>query len=137
MVGAGRVGFCIDECLRTRLAIALRELRAPWADHVRTIRELGLCGVSDEVLFAELRKLHFAALITKGSSILAASIRRSGWQAFSLSLFVLARNCGNLSLFEHAWRVIWWWLVGYGGADGRAGGVEAATGYAGSAGAVF
>jgi hypothetical protein len=109
MAGTGRLAVCIDECLGVKIAPVLRELRAPGSPHIHHLRDLNLAGVSDETLFHELEARNFAAMVTKDSAILAASVRRDAWRATGMSLFVLHGHWGNLPLFEQARRLIWWW----------------------------
>jgi hypothetical protein len=73
------------------------------------VRELGLGETTDEVLFRELHRRNFRAVVTKDSKILAASVRRQAWQTTTLSLFVFHGSCGNLPLFEQMRCLIWWW----------------------------
>ena len=103
------LAFCIDECLGVKIAPMLRELRAPGSPFIHRVQELNLSGTKDEVLFGELHKRNFRAMITKDSAILSASIRRDARKATNLSLFVLHGNWGNLNLFEQACRLFWWW----------------------------
>jgi hypothetical protein len=76
---------------------------------IQDMREMGLSGCSDEVLMMELHKRNFTALVTKDSRILNAALRRAAWHSSGLTLFVLDGKWGNISLFEQARRLIWWW----------------------------
>ena len=109
MVATGRVGFCIDEPCGRPIAGVLRVLRAPGHQNIADVWDLNLPGVSDEVLMIELGKLGYAAMVTTDSSILRAALRRDAWQHSGLTLFVLDGRWGNLSLFDRARRLIWWW----------------------------
>jgi len=109
MAAGSRVGICLDESLRRRLAGILRELRAPGLPAITDFRELGLDGVTDEVLLAELGKQKFAALVTFDSAMLSASVRRNVWRLSGVSVFMTEGKWGNLLLFEKARRLIWWW----------------------------
>lgn len=109
MASAGRVGFCLDETCGRRVAEALRDFRAPGAPHINDVREIGLSGATDEILMRELGRRGIAALVTLDSRILNASLRRAAWRESGLTLFVLDGKWGNLSLFEQARRLMWWW----------------------------
>lgn len=84
-------------------------MRAPGAPHITDVRDLGLGNVADDILLIELGKRGFAAMVTRDSSILSATLRREAWQHSALTLFVLDGRWGNLALFEMARRLIWWW----------------------------
>jgi hypothetical protein len=103
------LGLCVDECLGRHLASSLRNLHAPGGLDIHDTRDLKLSGMSDEVLFGELTKLGFRALVTKDSRILAAAARRHAWRASGLHIFFLHGKAGNLPLFEQARRIIWCW----------------------------
>jgi hypothetical protein len=109
MAEAGSLSLCIDECMGSKIARVLRELRAPGAPNIHGVGELELSGVSDQTLFAELHKRKFQAMVTKDSAILSASIRREAWEGTELVLFVLHGSWGNLPLFDQARRLLWWW----------------------------
>ena len=109
MVETGRLGFCIDEACGRPLADILCRVRAPGAPRIHESRDLGLIGVSDEILMAELGQRGFAAFVTRDSRILNASLRRAAWRQSGLTIFVLERRWGNLNLFEQARRLIWCW----------------------------
>lgn len=109
MAPQSSVGVCLDEAMGRKLASVLRDLRAPVAPAIHDVRELGLSGVSDEVLMSELRQRGIGAMVTRDSSILRATVRRSVWQMTGLSLFVLDGKWGNLRLFEQGRALIWWW----------------------------
>jgi len=91
------------------LAAMLRGLRAPGSPAIHDVRELGLGGTSDEVLLTELAGRGFAALVTRDSSMLSASVRRDVWRRSAVSVFVCDGRWGNLALFELARRLVWWW----------------------------
>jgi hypothetical protein len=109
MVPVSRVGVCLDETCGRKRAKILRVIRAPAAPQIWDIRELGLGGTTDEVLLAELAKRGVAALVTLDSSMLAASIRRDVWRVSFMSVFACEGRWGNISLFEQARRLLWWW----------------------------
>jgi hypothetical protein len=64
MVQAGRVGICLDEAVGRGIADILRRWRAPGSPDIVDVWDLGLEGVSDEVLLSGLGKRGFAALLT-------------------------------------------------------------------------
>jgi hypothetical protein len=99
----------VDEAAGRSFAAALRRWRAPGAPGIHDVWELDLQGVSDEVLLSELAKRNFAALLTRDSSILAASVRRDVWRYSLLSVFMFDGKWGNLPLFELARRLVWYW----------------------------
>lgn len=109
MVQAGRVGICLDEAAGRGFAKILRQLRAPGGPDIHDVWDLELNGASDEVLLFELGKRGFAALLTRDSSMLAASVRRDVWRASSVSIFMCEGRWGNLMLFEIGRRLIWYW----------------------------
>ena len=109
MASPGRVGFCLDEACGRPIAGMLRGLRAPGSPNIHDVRELALQGAGDDVLMMELGRRGFAALVTLDSSILNASLRRDAWRQSGLTLFVLSGKWGNLTLFEQARRLVWWW----------------------------
>jgi len=109
MAEAGRVGVCLDEAMGHPLADILRRLRAPVAPNIHDVQGLGLRSVTDEVLLAELGGRGFAALVTRDSSMLAASVRRDAWRRSGLCLFMCDGKWGNLPLFEIGRRLLWWW----------------------------
>jgi hypothetical protein len=109
MAETGRVGICLDEAMGHPLAEILLRLRAPAAPDIHDVQGLGLRETTDEVLLAELGRRHFAALVTRDSSMLAASIRRDAWRRSGLCLFVCDGKWGNLRLFEIGRRLLWWW----------------------------
>jgi hypothetical protein len=78
---------------------------------IHDVWELGLNGVSDEVLLFELGNRGFAALLTRDSAMLSASVRRDVWRASSVSVFMCEGRWGNLVLFEIARRLIWYWPI--------------------------
>jgi hypothetical protein len=91
------------------LAEVLRVPRAPGAPAIHDIRELALGGTTDAVLLTELATRGFAALVTRDSSMLAASVRRELWRLGGVSVVVCDGKWGNLVLFEQARRLPWWW----------------------------
>lgn len=109
MVATGRVGICIDELLGRCIASILRQLGAPGTPNIQDIRDLALAETSDEVLLRDLGRLGFAAIVTKDSSMLSASVRRAAWRLSGISVFLCDGKWGNLSLFQQARRLIWWW----------------------------
>lgn len=109
MVPERRVGICIDEALGRGLAQILLQLRAPGHPRIHDVWDLGLNETSDEVLLSELAKRGFAALVTRDSSMLSASVRRSVWRTSEISVFMCDGKWGNLPLFETARRLIWYW----------------------------
>lgn len=111
MAGQSGLKFCIDEALGRPLASALCLLRAPGAPNIHDMRELSYSGVSDEVWLAALPRDGVHVVVTKDSRILNATVRRDVWRTAGLSLFVLDAKWGNLTLFEQARRLIWWWPV--------------------------
>jgi len=111
MVQAGRLGICIDEAFGRGFAQILRQWRAPGQPNIHDVWELGLNGTSDEVLLAELAKRNFAARVTRDSSMLSASIRRSVWRASQISVFMCDGKWGNLPLFEIARGLLWYWPI--------------------------
>ena len=123
-----RVGICLDENCGRQIAPVLRALRAVPHPDIHDAREIDLGGTSDQVLMITLGQRGYAALITRDSSILRAALHRDAWRQSGLSLFVLDKKWGNLSLFEQARRLIWWWpeLVRRSG-DGEAWLVSAET----------
>ena len=109
MAGEGSLTFCLDESMGRPLADILCKLRAPCSPNIFDMRALGFAGVSDEVWLAALPKQGVNAVVTMDSRILNASIRREVWRMAGLTLFVLDRKWGNLSLFEQGRCLIWWW----------------------------
>jgi hypothetical protein len=109
MVQAGRLGICIDEAAGRGFAQVLRQWRAPGRPDIHDVWELKLNGTSDEVLLSELGKRNFAALVTRDSAMLSASIRRSVWRVSAISVFMCDGKWGNLPLFEIARGLIWYW----------------------------
>jgi hypothetical protein len=109
MVQTSRVGICIDEAVGRGFAAILRGWRAPGSPAIQDVWELGLNGTSDEVLLDKLRKRGFAALLTRDSSMLSASVRRDVWRTSSMSIFMCEGKWGNLPLFEIGRRLIWYW----------------------------
>ena len=109
MVQADRVGICIDEAAGRGFAEVLRRWRAPGRPDIHDVWELKLNGTSDEVLLSELGKRNFAALVTRDSAMLSASIRRSVWRVSAISVFMCDGKWGNLPLFEIARGLIWYW----------------------------
>jgi hypothetical protein len=76
---------------------------------VQDVWELGLQGATDEVLLSELSKRGFAALLTRDTSMLSASVRRDVWRWSGVSVFMCDGRWGNLSLFEIGRRMVWYW----------------------------
>jgi hypothetical protein len=111
MVQAGRVGICLDEAVGPDIAGILRRLRAPGNPDIVDVWELGLAGVSDEVLLFELGKRGFAALLTRNSRMLSASVRRDVWRTSGISVFVCEGRWGSLPLFEIVRRLLWYWPI--------------------------
>jgi len=111
MAGARGLGYCLDESMGRRLAATLRDLRAPGAPAIHDIRDLELGGTKDETWLPMLHGKGVHAMVTRDSSVLAASVRRGVWQASGITLFVLDGKWGNLRLFEQARRLIWWWPI--------------------------
>ena len=109
MAPASRLGICLDEALGRKIAAILRDLKAPGAPNIHDARDVGLSGASDEVVLHELAGRRFAALVTRDSSMLSASVRRDVWRASGVSVFMYDGKWGNLLLFEQARRLIWWW----------------------------
>lgn len=109
MAAPSRVGFCIDEALGKTLAPVLRQLRAPGAPMIRDVWDEGLVGTSDEVLMSTLGKRDFVALVTRDSRMLSAAARRAAWRSSGVSVFMADGKWGNLSPFEQARRLLWWW----------------------------
>lgn len=109
MAALARAGFCIDESLGNKLAPVLRQLRAPGSPPIRDVWDEGLAGTSDEVLLKTLGDRGFAALVTRDSSMLSAAARRAAWRSSGVSVFMTDGKLGNLSLFEQARRLLWWW----------------------------
>jgi hypothetical protein len=109
MAEAGSLAYCLDESMGRPLAKALRELRAPGSPQIHDLRELGLSGVTDEVMMRQLRGRSIDVVVTRDSRILTATVRRDVWRTVGLSLFVLDGKWGNLRLFEQARRLFWWW----------------------------
>ena len=109
MAAPGRLGTCLDEACGRPMAAVLRTLRAPGSPDIHDVREIGLAGASDEVLMRELGQRGYAAMVTRDSSILNASLRRAAWRDSGLTLFVLTGKWGNLSLFDQARHLLWWW----------------------------
>lgn len=109
MVAAGRVGICLDEATGRGFAEVLRILRAPGTPDVQDVWELGLQGATDEVLLSEQSKRSFAALLTRDTSMLSASVRRDMWRVSGMSVFMCDGRWGNLSLFEIGRRLVWYW----------------------------
>lgn len=103
------LGYCIDESLGRPLANVLRQLRAPGAPNIHDARDLGLSGASDEVLMASLARHSVQVMVTGDSRMLVASVRRDVWRTSGLTLFMLAGAWGNLSLFDQARGLVWWW----------------------------
>ena len=111
MVQAGRVGICLDEAVGRGIADILRRWRAPGSPDIVDVWDLGLEGVSDEVLLSGLGKRGFAALLTRDNSMLSASVRRAVWRASGVSVFMCEGRRGSLLLFEIARRLIWYWPI--------------------------
>ena len=109
MVQEGSVGICVDEAFGPVLAPYLRRLRAPGAPGISDSWELDLVGTSDEVLLYQLGQRGFAALVTRDSKMLSATVRRDVWRSSGLSVFLCDGKWGNLKLFELARRLIWHW----------------------------
>jgi hypothetical protein len=109
MAETGRVGFCIDEALGKSLAPMLRRLRAPGTPVIRDVWDEDLVGTSDEVLLSTLGQRGFAALVTRDSRMLSAAARRAVWRNSRVSVFMADGKFGNLSIFEQARRLFWWW----------------------------
>ena len=89
MARASGLGYCLDESMGRPLAGTLRILRAPGAPAIHDIRELDLGETRDETWLAMLPGKSVHVVVTKDSSVLAASVRRGVWQACGLTLFVL------------------------------------------------
>lgn len=127
MARASGLGYCLDESMGRPLAgtlRTLRTLRAPGAPAIHDIREPDLGGAHDETWLALLPGKGVHVMVTRDSSVLAASVRRGVWQAWGLTLFVLDGEWGNLRLFEQARRLIWWWpLIVQQAEEGPQGGV--------------
>jgi hypothetical protein len=68
-----------------------------------------LGGTSDKVLMIELANQGVHVLAAKDTRMLAASVRRDAWRSSGLTLFLLDGTWGNVSLFEQARGVFWWW----------------------------
>jgi hypothetical protein len=111
MVRAGRLGICLDEATGRGIAEILRRFRAPGSPDIHDVWELGLNGVSDEVLLFELGKREFAALLTRDNRMLSASVRRDVWRASGISIFMCEGRWGSLLLFEIVRRLIWYWPI--------------------------
>lgn len=109
MVQASRLGICIDEAAGRGFAQVLRQWRAPGAPDIHDVWELKLDGTTDEVLLSELGKRNFAAVVTRDTSMLSASVRRSVWRASRISVFMCDGRWGNLRLFEIARGLLWYW----------------------------
>jgi hypothetical protein len=109
MAVAGGLAFCTDESMGRPLAELLRRLRAPGAPRIHDLRELGLSGSADEVWMPTLARQDIQVVVTLDSRILKATVRRDVWRAAGLSLFVMDAAWGNLTIFEQARRLIWWW----------------------------
>ena len=109
MVEAGRVGICLDEATGRGFVGVLRTLRAPGVPNIQDVWDLGLQGTTDEVLLSELSKRGFAALLTRDTSMLSASVRRDVWRWSGVSVFMCDGKWGNLTLFEIGRRLIWYW----------------------------
>jgi len=109
MVEAGRVGICLDEATGRGFVEVLRILRSPGMPAVQDVWELGLQGATDEVLLSELSKRGLAALLTRDTSMLSASVRRDVWRVSGISVFMCDGRWGNLSLFEIGRRLVWYW----------------------------
>ena len=101
--------FCLDESMGRPLADILCKLRAPCWPNIFDMRALGFAGASDEVWLEVLPRQGVNAVVTMDSRILNASVRREIWRTAGLTLFVLDRKWGNLSLFEQSRCLIWWW----------------------------
>jgi hypothetical protein len=109
MAGQSRVGICLDEALGRKIAQVLRTIRAPVSPDIHDIRDFGLGETSDEVLLHELGQRRIAALVTRDSSMLSAATRRDAWRTSGVSVFLCDGRWGNLSLFDQARLLIWWW----------------------------
>lgn len=109
MAEPGSLTYCLDETVGHQLPAILRQLRAPGAPGIHGVRELGLGGVTDSILFAELHNRDIRVVVTRDSRILNASIRRDAWRASGVTLFVCDSKWGNLPLFQLASRHIAWW----------------------------
>ena len=103
------VGFCLDESMGRKLAAILRDLRAPAAPAIHDLRDLGLSGVTDEVLMGELTRRGIGAMVTRDSAILRATVRRDVWKVTGIGLFILEGKWGNLRLFDQGRSLLWWW----------------------------
>jgi hypothetical protein len=109
MVETRRVGICLDEATGRGFTEVLRTLRAPGLPDIHDVWDLGLPGTTDEVLLSELGKRRIAALLTRDSSMLSASVRRDVWRVSGVSVFMCEGKWGTLKLFEIARRLIWYW----------------------------
>ncbi len=109
MVQAGCVGICIDEAAGRGFAQKLRDWRAPGKPDIYDVWDLGLNGTSDEVLLSQLGNRGFAALVTRDTSMLSASVRRNVWRSSGISVFMGDGKWGNLPLFEIARGLLWYW----------------------------
>jgi hypothetical protein len=109
MVETRRVGICLDEATGRAITGILRKLRAPGLPDIHDVWDFGLQGTSDEVLLGELSKRGCAALLTRDSSMLSASVRRDVWRLSSVSVFMCDGKWGTLTLFEIGRRLIWYW----------------------------
>ncbi len=109
MAVEGSLTFCLDESMGRPLADILCRLRAPCAPNIFDMRALGFAGASDEVWLAALPRQGVNVVVTLDSRILKVSVRRDVWRNAGLTLFVMDRKWGDLSLFEQGRRLIWWW----------------------------
>ncbi len=109
MAESGSLTYCLDETVGHQLPAILRQLRAPGSPGIHGVRDLGLGGVTDTVLLAELHARGIKVMVTRDSRILNASIRRDAWRASGVTLFVCDSRWGNLLLFQLATRHIVWW----------------------------
>ena len=112
---SSRLTFVLDENSSGLLPV-LRAARADAHERSVTLKQIGIApGTLDSQVLHELGQKGRFALILRDSRVLDPVLQRQAWRASGVTLFILGKTWGTLSLGELSRRALFLWpnLVAY------------------------